>query len=223
MARKSYLLLLYYIFYYFLQNSSIFCKSVIQFQKSEREERIYEKSIKNICSAVIDLFNASWNSKGSCKAKYNKCGVMIGTSSDDNYGFESGEECALFFYPPHDSDYHDVAYDDCKITLSVEEGSSSLICGSSGIEVSEDFGIDNISAEIKNNSGKTLNSIVISCVFYDSQNNAIGYEYHYTNCKTDGSIDFITFDFPHDEEYETIIPSNYKIYINHAYSYDWEL
>jgi len=159
----------------------------------------------------------------SAKLAYYSGGVMIGTSSDDNYGFENGGECALFFHSPYDADYHDVAYDDYKITLSVEEGSSGLVCGSSGIEVSEDFGTDNISAEVKNNSGKTLNSIVISCVFYDSLNNAIGHDYHYVECKTDGSIDFVTFNFPYDENYDAIIPSDYKIYVNHAYSYDWEL
>ena len=39
----------------------------------------------------------------SAKLAYYSSGVMIGTSSNNNYGFESGKECALFFYPPHDS------------------------------------------------------------------------------------------------------------------------
>lgn len=157
----------------------------------------------------------------SAKIAYYSGGVMIGTSSDSNYGFESGKECALFFSSPHDADYHDVTYDDYKIALSVEEG-SGLVCGSNGIEVKEDFGTDNISAEIKNNSGKRLGYIYISCVFYDSSNNAIGYASHYAQCEADGSIDFVTFDFPYDENYDMVYPSGYKIYVNYAYSYDWE-
>lgn len=194
------------------------------FSASEATEKI-SCTLQDTGKGVVAILknNNEITVKISAKMAYYSGGIMIGTRSDDNYAFESGEECALFFYAPHDADYHDVEYDDYKITLSVEEGGSSLVCDSNGIEVTEDFGTDNISAEIKNNSGKTLNSVLVSCVFYDSSNNAIGYDNHYAECKTDGSIDFITFNFPHDENYKTIYPSDYKIYVNSAYSYDWEL
>lgn len=158
----------------------------------------------------------------SAKLAYYSNGKMIDTASDENYAFESGAECALFFHAPYDSDYKNVDYDDYKITMSVEEGSSSLICGSKGIQVNSEFGSDNVSAEITNNSGKDLSSIIVSCVFYDSDKNAIGYEYHYVECKSDGSSDFATFDFPHDKNYETITPDSYVIYVNCAYKYSWE-
>lgn len=154
------------------------------------------------------------------KLAYYSNGKMIDTASESNYAFESGSECALFFYAPHDSDYNDVEYDDYKITLSVKEG-SYLICGSKGIDVKSDFGADNVSAEVTNNSGKDLYSIKVAVVFYDANKNAIGYEYNYAECLTDGSVDFLSFNFPHDSNYNTITPDSYKVYVNNAYSYTW--
>ena len=158
----------------------------------------------------------------NAKLAYYSNGKMIDTASEENYAFESGAECALFFNAPYDSEYKNVDYDDYKITMSVEEGSSSLICGSKGIEVSSEFGEGNVSAEITNNSGRDLSSIIVSCIFYDSSKNAIGYEHHYVECKASGSSDFATFDFPYDENYEAITPDSYVTYVNCAYKYSWE-
>lgn len=156
----------------------------------------------------------------SAKMAYYSGGQMIDTASDDSYALESGKECALFFHAPYDSNYNKVSYDDYKITMSVSEG-THLIAGASDIAVSDTFGADNVSAEISNNSDNDFSFIVVACVFYNSNGDAIGYDYHYAGCNTSGSIDYITFDFPHDENYNTIRPSNYKIYVNYAYGYNW--
>lgn len=153
----------------------------------------------------------------SAKMVYYSGGKMIDTSSDYNYGFESDTECALFFHAPTDSNYNDVSYDDYKISLSVDEASSSTTYSAKRIEVSSNIGSENVTAEIKNKSEKDLEFIYIAVVFYDSQNKAIGYEYTYAKCETGGSVDFVSFDFPHDSNYNAITPSSYKIYVNHAY------
>lgn len=87
-----------------------------------------------------------------------------------------------FFHVLYNSNYQNVEHDDYKISISVEK-ETNLICGSSKINVTSNFGADNVSAKIKNNSGKKLYSIQIACVFYDSKGNVIGYEYHYADCK----------------------------------------
>lgn len=158
----------------------------------------------------------------TAKLAYYANGKMIDTASASNLAFESGTECAMFFLAPHNSNYENVAYDNYKITMSVQEGSSSLICGSKKIKVTSELGDANVSAEITNNSGKDLSSIVVACVFYDSSNHAIGYEYKYVGCKTDGSSDFATFHFPKDEDYNAITPDHYKMYVNCAYIYAWQ-
>jgi hypothetical protein len=121
------------------------------------------------------------------KMVYYSGGTMIDTASDDNYGLESGAECAMYFHAPYDSNYHDISYDDYKISLAVSK-----------IKVDSNFGADNVMAEVTNNSGEKLEYIHLSIIYYDSNNNAIGYDEHYAYCETAGSADYISFDFPYD-------------------------
>lgn len=155
----------------------------------------------------------------SAKLVYYSNGKMIHTSNDVNYAFESGKECSMFFQPPYDKDYQTVEYDDFKITMSVQKAISNLICGSNKIGVTSDMGADKVTAEVKNNSGKDFEFIKVAVIFYDSSKNPIGYKEQYANCKTNGSSDFISFNFPYDEEHKTIAPDSYKTYVNFAYGY----
>lgn len=167
--------------------------------------------LKNNNSTMVDI---------DAKLVYFSNGRMIDTSSDFVRAFESGKECALFFIAPMDGDYEYVSYDDYKITLSVSKASyeKSKV---NGVDVEADRGADNITAEIFNNSGMDYEFVKVAVVFYDAGNNAIGYDYTYANCLKDGSVDYISFDYPYDSDYETIYPSNYKIYVNEAYASTW--
>ena len=149
-------------------------------------------------------------------------GQMLDTSTDTNYAFESGTECALYFNAPKDANFDIVSYDDYKITMSVKEGSDSLICDSGKISVTSNFGTNNVSAEITNNSGKDLSTIIVSCVYYDASGNTIGYSHQYVKCKTNGSTDYVTYTFPRDANREFITPASHKMYVNCAYRYSWE-
>lgn len=157
----------------------------------------------------------------TAKIAYYRKGKIIDMTSESNYAFEKGRTCALFFHAPYDSNYNDVSYDDFKISISAEK-EKNLICASSKIKVTSNFGADNVNAKTKNNSGKKLEYIIIACVFYDAQGNAIGYDYHYAKCTKKGSVDYLSFDFPYDENYQTIRPKKYKIYVNGAYKYNWQ-
>ena len=155
------------------------------------------------------------------KIVYYSNGVMIDTSSDENYAFESGRECSMYFLAPHDSSYNNVPYDDYKIFLSVEKP-ENLICGSEGIKVETNYGADNISATVENNSGKNLSYFQVAIVYFNSSGKVIGYDYvNNLKCSNDGDVDFITFSFPYNDDYETIYPDSYKVYVNNAYTYTW--
>lgn len=155
------------------------------------------------------------------KMVYYKNGLMISTvNGDDNNAFEPGTECAITFLGPMDGNYDHVSYDDYKLSMSIEKGSENLVLGAKKISVSAQVGSDNVTAEFTNNSGKSLEFIYAVCVFYDDNKKAIGYSEKYIDCKTPGSVDYATFDFPYDDEYNTIRPDSYKIYINKACSYN---
>ena len=199
------------------------CKVTVkeQFSVSEATKKI-SVTLQDTGNGVVAILKNNNKVTVSLVAKlvYYSNGKMIDTASDSNYAFESGAECALFFHAPYDNDYNNVAYDDYKITLTVEKG-TNLICGQDGIDVESDFGADNVMAEVSNNSGKNFEFIIISVVFYDDNDNAIGYEYSFAQCLTDGSVDYLTFDFPYDSNYDTIYPNSYKVYVNNAYTYTW--
>ena len=198
------------------------CKITVKKKKVEKSAQGISYELQNTGKGVVAILknNNSYHVSLTAKIAYYSKGKMVGTASDENYAFEKGRTCALFFHAPYDSNYRDVEYDNYKISISAEEG-TNLICGSSKIKVTSNFGADNVSAEIKNNSSDDFSTIQIACVFYDNAGNAIGYDYHYADCKKKGSTDYLDFDFPYDEDYETLFPNKYKIYVNNAYTYTW--
>ena len=154
------------------------------------------------------------------KLVYYKNGKMLDSKSDSNCAFESGRECALYFSAPTDSDYNDVAYDDYKMSISVDEATNT-VCDAKGIEIKSNIGADNVTVDAINKSGKDFSFVIVSCVMYDAFGNAIGYDYNYAECKNKEDTDYFSFDFPFDSNYDTIYPSSYKIYVNSAYTYTW--
>lgn len=158
----------------------------------------------------------------TAKLAYYSNGNIIDTASDFNYAFEAGKECVLTFRAPQTADYQTAEYDDYKITMSVKE-SSNLISRVSQIDINSNMGVDNISAEITNRSDTKLETVQLTCLFYDAQGHIIGYRESYAHCGEPGSSDFVTFRLPYDEDRHTIQPDHFEIYVNSAYIYTWQL
>lgn len=90
---------------------------------------------------------------------------------------------------------------------------------SSKISIKKNRGADNITIKATNKSKYDLDTIQIAIVFYDKAGNAIGYDYNYADCESKKSSDYLSFDYPYDENYDTVYPASYKVYVNHAYKY----
>ena len=154
------------------------------------------------------------------QAVYYRAGAMIGTNSDYNYCLEPGREAVMFFLAPYDSDYNYMDYDSYRINFKANVG-TNLVYGASSISVKSNWGTDNVTAEFKNESSTDFKHINATAVFYDIMGNVVGYDNSYVDCEKGGSIDYVSFDFPYDDEFNTIIPASYKIYVNSTYIYTW--
>lgn len=143
------------------------------------------------------------------KMVFFKAGKMVGTSSDSCSYLAPNQTTVAHFYS-YDMQSE---YDDYKLNVSVEKPFSE---GTNKIKIVSDKTDSNVTAEVTNNSGKQLDFVRVGIIWYDQNDNAIDFEYQYANCKNVDSTDYITFSFPYDENYETIIPANYKIYLMYA-------
>ena len=148
----------------------------------------------------------------------NNNGKMLDASSAYNYCLEPSATCALFFSGPTNSSYRYVEYSNFKLSMSVTKSYYDKYA-SSKISIKKNRGADNITIKATNKSKYDLDTIQIAIVFYDEAGNAIGYEYHYADCKEKKSSDYLSFNYPYDEDYETIRPASYKVYVNHAYRF----
>lgn len=151
---------------------------------------------------------------------YNERKKMIGTSSDSNYALEGKKKCAMYFNAPYDSSYQDIEYDSFKVNINAEK-EQNVVSRVSKISVSADEGEENVTVKAKNKAKEDLFSVQIAIVWYDENKEAIGYDYKHAECTKSKSTDYLTFDFPHDSNYETVYPDSYEIFVNDAYTYTW--
>ena len=194
------------------------CRVTVKFNAEKAKNNI-ESKLEDTGKGVVAILKNknNFNTAITAKLVYFKDGSMIGSSSDTNYTFESGKECALFFNAPYDSNYKNMDYDNYKMSITVSpSGNTSNV---SAISIKSNMSDGGVTVEAENTSKSTFDSIRAACVMYDASNHAIGYEYHYLNCKNAGDIDYLTFTFPYDENYNSIIPATYKIYVNSSYKY----
>ncbi|MFT4146702.1 MAG: Ig-like domain-containing protein [Mobilitalea sp.] len=149
---------------------------------------------------------------------YDEAGKMMYTSSDANYYFEKGKECALYFDGPHNSSYDKVPYASYKITYTARTVLSSQVSTLSDIEVTADISTNNVIAEVTNTGEKEPESTVVSIVFYNG-GVPVGYNYRYADVIVPGSTAYVEFSFPYDSDYNTIAVDDYKIFVNYSYYY----
>ena len=149
---------------------------------------------------------------------YDESGKMMYTSSDVNYYFEKGKECALSFDGPHNSSYEKVPYASYKITYTARTVLSSQVSTLSDIKVTADISTNNVIAEVTNTGEKEPESTVVSIVFYNG-GVPVGFNYRYADVTVPGSTAYLEFNFPYDSDYNTIAVDDYKIFVNYSYYY----
>lgn len=185
-----------------------------------------EKALKNLKYTEMDLGNAvivvlenNYSFPISVSATvvyYDANGTMIGKSTDDNYYFEKGRKCALYFYGPYDSNYDRVKYSSYKINYSIDSVSSYTTSSVNNIKTKDNFGADNVMVEVTN-SGKTKAEFTRVAIIFYKNSTAIGYDYRYADVNNPGDTDYIDFPFPYDSDYNTIYPDDYEVFVNYSY------
>jgi uncharacterized repeat protein (TIGR02543 family) len=164
-------------------------------------------------SVALVTNNYSSNVEVTATFLYYNGSTLVETSKDYVYCLERGHTCALRGW------IHDTEYTSYKVSVSWEEASSSKIGNASFISVDTSVGDEKVIAEVTNN-GNEAEFTQVAIVFYKN-NNVVGYDYHYADVSSPGSIDYIEFDYPHTTDYKTIYPDSYSIYVNESYRYDW--
>lgn len=157
---------------------------------------------------------------------YDEYGNLVGKYTDRNHCFEPGKECVLIFRNPHTFEYFESAggYGGIDIPYSTYEFSvkitNCLYTGVSGnVEVTSNFGEGNVMVTVTNRSGSTISTTRLTVIFY-KDGNVIGYDESYPDMYN-GTSDYLQIRFPYDENYDTIIPDDYVIYVNHAYNHSY--
>lgn len=200
-------------------------KCKIKVKKKKDKENTYEEkpTIENIEYKIYNsgksLVGIFTNQNGvdvtmQVRIFYYLNGSIVDVEENTNYAFESGSSCALEFESPVGY------YDTYKANLTVKKG-SNLICKSSEISVDFNYGYDEVIVKAINNSKTTLSFVTIAVVFYDEYGGVIGYDYGYADCKIGGSVDYLKFYFPYDDNYDTVIPERCEVFVNNAYTYTW--
>lgn len=178
---------------------------------------------KDIEKGVIAVLTNNNNYPVSISATavfYDEAGAMIGKSTDDNYYFEAGKQCSLYFYGPYDGNYDNIPYSTYKITYSIENVLNNVKSNLSDIEVKSNVATDKVMVEVTNSGSKTSEFTQVGIIFYKN-GQAVGYDYQYADCETPGSVSYLEFMYPYDENYDTIAIDHYEIYVNSSYSYTW--
>ena len=170
--------------------------------------------------AIIKNNNTSAVSLQGTLVYYNSSGKMLNSTSDYNFCVEPKATCVLTFLPPYDANYDTVSYSDYKLSLKVNKA-TNVKYGASSLKIKSNIGTDNVTAEIKNTSSKFFDYVRTTILYFDDSGNVIDYREGYLTDVSGGSTDYISYSLPYDDNYDTIIPDSYKIYINSAYSYSY--
>lgn len=146
---------------------------------------------------------------------YDASGTIVGTAEDENYYFEPGRECALKLNGPYNSDYENIPYSSYKLKISAEPAPSWMTSMLPYLKAEGSFGSDNLIVTVSNSGNTDLDTVYLAVVYY-KDGKVVGFDREYADPKA-GSDDYVQFMFPYDSNYETIHPSDFKVYINHCY------
>ena len=118
---------------------------------------------------------------------------------------------AIFYQSPYDYNGNIVNYNSYKGSFSVAKTKYKSF--SKKLITSYDIQIVSTNFSVVNTSGKELENIYSSIVFYDSNGKILGCQGKYLNCYAKNSTDMFTLD--HDMKWGQ--PAKAKIYVNWAY------
>ncbi len=148
---------------------------------------------------------------------YDENGTMIGKSNDNNYYFDKDNECVLSFTRPYDSNYKDVEFESYKINYSISSVSKYSKSNVKDIKISDNFGAENVMVEVTNSGKDKCLFTKIVIIFY-KEGKVIYSDYQYADVNNPEDVDYLQFSFPYDENYNTIKPDDYKVYVNSSYN-----
>lgn len=149
---------------------------------------------------------------------YDSGDLMLGTSSAYNYYFEKGKECVFYFYPPVDKNFNTVPYDHYKISYyasPIKRMKSNL----KDIKIDSNIGADNVMVEVTNDGNSACEFTLIYIIFY-KDGEIVDVDYQYADVNEPGSVDYLEFSFPYDDNFETVEIDDYSIYVNYSYLYE---
>lgn len=170
-----------------------------------------------VIAIITNNYNFNINLSGTA-VFYDSSNKMLDKSSDGNYCLAKGATCVLNFYAPYDSDYNYVDYSTYKVNYSCSEASATD--RSSDISLTHNTGTDNVMVEVENKGDEAFDYATVAIVFF-KDGKVIGYNYNFADCEQPGTLSYLDFDYPYDENYDIVLPDDYEIYLNYAYSYNW--
>jgi len=147
---------------------------------------------------------------------YDEDNLMIGVAPASILNFEKGKEAVLIFYAPTDSNYNPIPYDHYKIIYSAE--STDAISNIKDIKISSNKGTFSILLEVINDGDLSSEFTQIGILFY-KDGEIIDYSYRYADVNEPGSVDYLEFYFPYENN-KYIEIDDYAIYVNYSYGYN---
>lgn len=196
------------------------CKVTVKENETVSAKKIsYElKDTGDGVVAILKNNNSSAVSVEGTLVYFSKSGTMLKAVNDYNFCLEPNTTCVLKFSAPYNSNYQTVSYADYELSLQLEKPYVSSY-GVNKIKVESNLGSNNVTAKITNTSNKKFDCVGITVLYFNSSGDVIGYEIGDLYDVASGSVNYESYSLPYDEDYETIIPASYKIYVNNAYAY----
>lgn len=151
---------------------------------------------------------------------FDESGTFLCNREETLYCLGKGKMAAISFRAPTDANYDYLPYG--TYTLKISGTPATYAKDYSGnITTAAYPGVSALTVEVTNTAAVELSTVKVSVIFMDAAGNVIGYEYTYAGCTASGSVSYENFNYPHDAEWNTIVPASSIVLVNEAYAYTW--
>jgi len=146
---------------------------------------------------------------------YDAAKNLIDTKSETLSTLGTGRTGAIKIGGPRSNSYDRLDYASYDVKLTADRAyHENKELGFNNISIQTTRTADKVIVKATN-TGKTKYSVIeIAILFFDADGNCIDYDYSYADCELAGSEGYINFNFPYDDDYNTIVPASFKIYVN---------